>query len=194
MTGTSVLEADGPSDGACMPFDLIRAASALIAAPSSSDRGNLAVVPVVSQLAEQAGLSLEVIPSPVTGARDANLLVGLPGGTEREPLLLITHTDTVDSGPPDRWTVTAPLPSKIDGARLYGLGSADVKARSSAGSPPSCESSTPTRATLSPVFDWGAKGVTPGRPPERGRFRARPPTAAPPRWVRTRSRRRSPIP
>jgi acetylornithine deacetylase/succinyl-diaminopimelate desuccinylase-like protein len=40
---------------------------------------------------------------------------------------LITHTDTVDPGPFDRWTVTPPLEAKVDGDRLYGLGSADVK-------------------------------------------------------------------
>jgi acetylornithine deacetylase/succinyl-diaminopimelate desuccinylase-like protein len=110
-----------------MPFDLIRAAGALIAAPSSADRGNLAVVPVVSQLAEQVGLSLEVLPGLTPGGRDANLLVGLPGGSEREPLLLLTHTDTVEPGPLERWTITAPLTAKVDGDRLYGLGSADVK-------------------------------------------------------------------
>jgi acetylornithine deacetylase/succinyl-diaminopimelate desuccinylase-like protein len=111
-----------------MPFDLIRAAGALIAAPSSADRGNLAVVPVVSQLAEQVGLSLEVLPGLTPGGRDANLLVGLPGGSEREPLLLLTHTDTVEPGPLERWTITAPLTAKVDGDRLYGLGSADVNA------------------------------------------------------------------
>src|SRR5579863_6478644 len=111
--------------GASMPFDLIRAASALIAAPSSADRGNLAVVPVVSQLTDQAGLELQVLPS--AGGRDANLLVGRPGGSDREPLLLITHTDTVEPGPPERWTATQPLQAKVDGDRLYGLGSADVK-------------------------------------------------------------------
>ncbi len=110
-----------------MPFDLIRAASALIAAPSSADRGNLAVVPVVSQLAEQIGLTVEVLPGRTPGGRDANMLLGLPGGSEREPLLLLTHTDTVEPGPPERWTVTAPLQAKVEGDRLYGLGSADVK-------------------------------------------------------------------
>jgi acetylornithine deacetylase/succinyl-diaminopimelate desuccinylase-like protein len=110
-----------------MPFDLIRAAGALIAAPSSSDRGNLAVVPVVSQLAEQTGLSLEVLPGLTPGGCDSNLLLGLPGGSTRDPLLLVTHTDTVEPGPLDRWSVTPPLHARVDGDRLYGLGSADVK-------------------------------------------------------------------
>ncbi len=108
-----------------MPFDLIQAASDLIAADTVSSRGNLAVVPVVRGLAQACGLGLEVLPA---SGEDANLLVSLPGAAHTaEPLLFVTHTDTVPPGPESAWTVTSPWKAKVEGDRLYGLGSADVK-------------------------------------------------------------------
>ena len=110
-----------------MPFDLLAAARDLVAADTVSGRGNLAIVPVVTGLAAQVGLPLEVLPETIAGIRHANLLVRLPGAPDREPLLLVTHTDTVDAGPTERWTATAPWTLRADGDHLYGLGSADVK-------------------------------------------------------------------
>ncbi|MHB8420283.1 MAG: M20 family metallopeptidase [Myxococcales bacterium] len=110
-----------------MPFDLIQAASDLIAADTVSSRGNLAVVPVVAELVQACGLGLEILPA-AGSIRDANLLVSLPGAPTREPLLFVTHTDTVPPGPLEAWTKTSPWQAKVDGDRLYGLGSADVKA------------------------------------------------------------------
>jgi acetylornithine deacetylase/succinyl-diaminopimelate desuccinylase-like protein len=114
-----------------MPFDLIRAATDLIAADTVSAKGNLPAVGVVQGLCEQVGLKLEVLPAEVNGVAHANLLASFPtppSSSQSEPLLLVTHTDTVDPGPLDQWTETPPWTAKLAGDRLYGLGSADVKA------------------------------------------------------------------
>ena len=111
-----------------MPFDLLRAASDLIGADTVSSRGNLALVPILRGLCNEVGLSLEISEHAAAGARHANFLMSLPGSSGREPLLLVTHTDTVPAGPLDRWTETPPHVARVAGDRLYGLGSADVKA------------------------------------------------------------------
>jgi acetylornithine deacetylase/succinyl-diaminopimelate desuccinylase-like protein len=113
-----------------MPFDLIRAATDLIAADTVSTKGNLPVVEVVRGLCEQVGLKLEVLPAEVNGVAQANLLASFPTtspAAEDGPLLFVTHTDTVDPGPLEHWTETSPWTAKLAGDRLYGLGSADVK-------------------------------------------------------------------
>jgi acetylornithine deacetylase/succinyl-diaminopimelate desuccinylase-like protein len=113
-----------------MPFDLIRAATDLIAADTVSIKGNLSAVAVVQGLCEQVGLKLEVLPAEEGGSTQANLLAGFPdtSAARNEPLLLVTHTDTVDPGPLEQWTETSPWTARLSGDRLYGLGSADVKA------------------------------------------------------------------
>lgn len=110
-----------------MPLDLIAAAQQLIAADTVSAHGNLAIVAPLKGYAAQLGLSLRVLEADVDGVRHANLLFEIPGGTTADPLLLLTHTDTVAPGPLDRWTQTTPFAAKLDGDKLYGLGSADVK-------------------------------------------------------------------
>ncbi len=107
-----------------MPFNIIAAARDLVAADTVSARGNAAVIPVVTRLAGACGLPVELLPE---GPRNANLLIRLPGAPARDPLLFVTHTDTVDAGPRERWTATDPWTLRVDGDRLYGLGAADTK-------------------------------------------------------------------
>lgn len=104
------------------------AARALIAADSVTDRGNLRAVEVIEPLCREAGLEPVRLPSPDTPEIDANLLAGPGGGAgaKGEPLLLVTHLDTVDPGPLGRWR-THPFTLHVDGDRAYGLGTADVK-------------------------------------------------------------------
>ncbi|HUB08248.1 MAG TPA: M20/M25/M40 family metallo-hydrolase [Myxococcales bacterium] len=109
-----------------MPFDLLQAASDLIAVDTVSERGNAGIVPVVRGLAQACGLGLEVLPA-AGSPKDANLLVSLPGAPRPEPLLFVTHTDTVPPGPLEAWTRTSPWKALADGDELVGLGSADVK-------------------------------------------------------------------
>src|SRR6266849_518416 len=50
-------------------------------------------------------------------------------GADPRGLLLVTHLDTVDPGPPEFWTETGGNPFALTqkGHRLFGLGSADTK-------------------------------------------------------------------
>lgn len=99
----------------------------LIAADTVSDHGNLAALPVLEEACAEAGLASRRQPSFDTPDRDANLLAG-PGGGDGagDPLLLVTHTDTVAPGPRELWR-TDPFSLVVDGTRAYGLGTADVK-------------------------------------------------------------------
>ncbi len=110
-----------------MPFDLLSAARELIAIDSVSGHGNLALVPTLKSLADRVGLGLEIFEEQAAGATHANFLFRVPGGPVADPLLLLTHTDTVAPGPEDRWTETKPFEARLVGDKLYGLGSADVK-------------------------------------------------------------------
>ncbi len=110
-----------------MPFDLLLAARDLVAADTISAGGNAAIVPVVARLCEATGLELRIFERELSGVRQANLLVSLPGGETRDPLLFVTHTDTVPPGDPARWTKSPPFVAKVEGDLLYGLGAADVK-------------------------------------------------------------------
>lgn len=103
-------------------------ARALIAARSVTEEGNLAALDVLQPIAEEAGLEAQRLPSPDTPDRDANLLVGPLGGLKAtgEPLLLVTHTDTVSPGPLSAWR-TDPFTLTVEGSRAFGLGVADVK-------------------------------------------------------------------
>ena len=128
-------------------------ARALVAADSVSARGNFAAAAVLEPLYAEAGLRVvrQEFRESIDGAPVAdhvNLLAG-PGGdgpwsapeaqarlaagevpeSARGGVLLVTHTDTVPTGPRERWTETGGNPHALtekDGV-LFGLGVADVK-------------------------------------------------------------------
>lgn len=102
------------------------AARALIAADSVTERGNLRAVEVLEPICRDASLEPARLASRETPDRDANLLAGPGGGSSGPPMLLVTHLDTVDPGPRDRWR-TDPFTLAVEGDRAFGLGVADVK-------------------------------------------------------------------
>ncbi|WP_373047372.1 M20/M25/M40 family metallo-hydrolase [Vulgatibacter sp.] len=111
-----------------MEFDLLAAARDLIAADSVSAHGNLKAVEVLEGIAHRFGLETFRQEAHALGTAHANLIVHHKGAKPRDgSLLLVTHTDTVGSGPLDLWTETNPWRLKQDGDTLYGLGVADVK-------------------------------------------------------------------
>ncbi|HEY0841012.1 MAG TPA: M20/M25/M40 family metallo-hydrolase [Vulgatibacter sp.] len=111
-----------------MDFDLLAAARDLIAADSVSARGNLRAVEVLERVAAGLGLEGYRQDADALGTRHANLIVHPKGAQPRDgSLLLVTHTDTVGSGPLDLWTKTNPWVLAQDDDTLYGLGVADVK-------------------------------------------------------------------
>jgi acetylornithine deacetylase/succinyl-diaminopimelate desuccinylase-like protein len=105
--------------------EFLRLARDLVAADSVTDRGNLPAVDVLEPLCRRAELSVRRL---VESDRDVNLLAGPGGGqgAKGDPLLLVTHLDTVDPGPRDRWR-TDPFQLTLEGNRAIGLGVADVK-------------------------------------------------------------------
>ncbi len=104
--------------------DVVDLARALIRAPSANPPGDeRAAAAVLRDALDGAGL-----PEPTTIARDErrpNLLVTLDFGPGGRHLALCGHTDTKPVGDAS-WTVD-PLGAELDGDRLYGLGSADMK-------------------------------------------------------------------
>jgi acetylornithine deacetylase/succinyl-diaminopimelate desuccinylase-like protein len=104
----------------------LSAARDLIQADSISDHGNLAAVRVLAPLCEAAGLPVQILPAPDSADRDANLLAGPGGAPSGDPLLLVTHLDTVSPGPSDLWK-SDPFTLTVEGNRAIGLGVADVK-------------------------------------------------------------------
>ncbi|MFL5248843.1 MAG: M20/M25/M40 family metallo-hydrolase [Myxococcales bacterium] len=122
-----------------LPPGFLDAARALVRADTVSANGTRAAVDALAPLYEAAGLALRrqvVREGPV---EHVNALAG-PGGTGTDAkgpsrtqvpggLLLVTHLDTVPSGPREAWTKTGSDPwalTEEDGI-LFGLGCADVK-------------------------------------------------------------------
>jgi acetylornithine deacetylase/succinyl-diaminopimelate desuccinylase-like protein len=108
-------------------MDLLALSRDLIAANSVSAEGTSKVVGILKPLYESAGLDVSVQELPSRPGQQ-NLL-GSYHGDDPRGLLLVTHLDTVDAGPPDQWTETGgnPLALTQKGDLLYGLGSADTK-------------------------------------------------------------------
>ena len=103
-------------------------ARALIAADTQPGKGTRAAVDVLMPVWRAAGLEVLLDDA---GGGDVNALASPPGALERggDALLLVTHLDTVPSGPADRWTKTGGDPHRltVEGDLAYGLGTADVK-------------------------------------------------------------------
>jgi acetylornithine deacetylase/succinyl-diaminopimelate desuccinylase-like protein len=115
-------EANGPTGDVVDVVDLARR---LVRTPSPNPPGDeRAVAAVVQDALAELGL-----PAAETLSRDAarpNLLVTLDFGPGGRHLVLSGHLDTKPIGDAT-WTVD-PLGADVDGDRLYGLGSADMKA------------------------------------------------------------------
>jgi len=108
-------------------MDLLGLSNQLIAANTVSDVGTAAAVEILKPLYQLADLEVQVLADPAQPTQQ-NLLGTLRGADPRG-LLLVTHLDTVDPGPPEFWTETGGNPFALTqkGHRLFGLGSADTK-------------------------------------------------------------------
>jgi acetylornithine deacetylase/succinyl-diaminopimelate desuccinylase-like protein len=107
-------------------MDLLSLSRDLIAADTVSNKGTSAAVSILKPLYEAAGLRTVVQEEYKEGVSQQNLL-GTLAGSDDGGLLLVTHLDTVDPGPPEMWTETTPHVLAKKGDKVYGLGSADTK-------------------------------------------------------------------
>lgn len=109
--------------------DTLSMIRALIEQPSISstdlrfDQSNLKVIQLLAEWLEQLGFHVAIKP---VSERKANLLAFLGEAREAHGLVLSGHTDTVPYDE-DRWTFD-PFRGTVKDGRLYGLGSADMKA------------------------------------------------------------------
>src|SRR3954462_5044021 len=119
-----------------LPPGFLDAARALVRADTVSANGTRAAVDALAPLYEAAGLALRRQVVRESAVEHVNAPAG-PGGAVADPsrthvpggLLLVTHLDTVPSGPREAWTKTGSDPwalTEEDGT-LFGLGCADVK-------------------------------------------------------------------
>ncbi len=100
----------------------IDTARALIAADTSPGHGTRAAAEILAPLYRAAGLTVQVDP---VGDDDINVIASRP--ESGDALLLVTHLDTVPTGPKELWTRGDPHTLTVDGDTAYGLGTADVK-------------------------------------------------------------------
>lgn len=122
MEARQTSEATDPRPG---PVDVVELARDLVRVPSPNPPGDeRAVADAVRSRLPELGLpDAEVISLDDTRP---NLLISLDFGTGGRHLVLSGHLDTKPIGDAE-WTVD-PLAADVDGDRLYGLGSADMKA------------------------------------------------------------------
>ena len=108
-------------------MDLLGLSRQLIAVNTVSERGTAAAVEILKPLYEGAGLTVQIF-ADAKDPKQQNIL-GTRGGVDAGGLLLVTHLDTVDPGPPELWTETGGDPFALtqEGDRLFGLGTADTK-------------------------------------------------------------------
>ena len=100
--------------------ELVRARSVNDPAGGSSEAPAADVV-----VREMRRLGWEPVVEEVAPGRP-NVIATVEGGSPGPTLLFEGHTDVVTEGDPERWTKD-PFGAEIDGGRLYGRGSADMK-------------------------------------------------------------------
>ncbi|MGH7778576.1 MAG: M20/M25/M40 family metallo-hydrolase [Candidatus Binataceae bacterium] len=110
---------------------VVELCKSLIAIPSVTTAGTRRIAEFcASEILAPRGIEARLIPSPVEGPEQVNLVAFVKGADRAvAPLLLTTHLDTVPPGNTALWTKCGgdPFEASIDGDRIFGLGSADTK-------------------------------------------------------------------
>ena len=103
----------------------------LIACRSVTTEGTRQIAGLcASEMLAPAGIAARLIPSSHEGSEQVTLLATIRGrDSSLKPIVLNTHLDTVPPGAPELWTACGgdPFLARIDGDRIYGLGTADTK-------------------------------------------------------------------
>lgn len=106
---------------------LLKEARHLIRLHSVTTESNGAIARYVGRLLEKEGFRVRYQKEKIGGVSFSNV-IGIKG-KGKEPLIFMTHLDTVPPGPLSLWTKTKkdPWNPVLEGKRIYGLGSADTK-------------------------------------------------------------------
>jgi len=103
----------------------------LIACRSITAEGTRQIAELcASEMLAPAGIAARLIPSTREGAEQVNLIAAVRGReSSLRPIVLNTHLDTVPPGAPELWTACGgdPFAARVDGDRIFGLGTADTK-------------------------------------------------------------------
>ncbi len=103
----------------------------LIAIPSVTNAGTRRIAEFCAgDLLASHGIEVRVIASPHEGPEQVTLVAFVAGkSSEKTPLVLNTHLDTVPPGDHELWTKCDgdPFAATIENDRIYGLGAADTK-------------------------------------------------------------------
>lgn len=112
-------------------MDVLEAYRKIISIESTPSTGNLKVAQYCSELCKAAGMKVQLQEVTVDGKKNANLIARPSGSSNlrKKEILFQTHLDTVEPGPMGRWTKTDnnAFNAVVDGDKIYGLGTADVK-------------------------------------------------------------------
>jgi len=111
--------------------ELLEWCKKLIAFPSVTADGTRGIAEFcAAQMLAPRGMAARIIPSDVHGDGNVNLISVVNGRDPGAiPFVFNTHLDTVPPGDPALWTACEgkPLEPRVQGDRIYGLGSADTK-------------------------------------------------------------------
>jgi len=102
----------------------------IISIESTPSTGNAEVALFCAKLCREAGLEVTLQERTFKDQPNYNLLARPPSyKPSQEEVIFQTHLDTVEPGPLGNWTKTDSNPFKatIEGDKIYGLGTADVK-------------------------------------------------------------------
>jgi len=102
----------------------------IISIESTPSTGNGEVALYCSTLCKNAGLDVTLQEVMMRGNKNYNILARPVGAKKnKDEIIFQSHLDTVEPGPLGNWTKTDSNPFKatIDGDKIYGLGTADVK-------------------------------------------------------------------
>lgn len=110
-------------------MDFLALCKKLISIESTPTTGNAEAALFCATICKNAGLDVTLQESSCRDLRQYNILARPPGQKGGEEVIFQSHLDTVEPGPLGNWTKTDSNPFKatIDGDKIFGLGTADVK-------------------------------------------------------------------
>jgi acetylornithine deacetylase/succinyl-diaminopimelate desuccinylase-like protein len=110
-------------------LNLLEVGRRIVSIDSSAEHGNVEVARVLSEIALERKLNVEIFRENYLGVEQALLVISPKKTTAKKHMLFVAHLDTADPGEYFRWDKTGanPFNASIDGDIVYGLGTANAK-------------------------------------------------------------------